>query len=146
MRFATIARLGLGLCVVALAISACASSSGRHHSAGTLVTVREKDFRILLKPARVPAGRVDLKVDDVGPADHELIFIRAPRGGPLPLRRDGLTVDEDALKSVTIGVLEPATPGTIRHLDATLRKGRYEVFCNMAGHYLGGMHAFLVVT
>jgi uncharacterized cupredoxin-like copper-binding protein len=62
------------------------------------------------------------------------------------LRRDGLTVDEDALESVTIGVLEPAPPGTIRHLDATLRKGRYEVFCNMAGHYLGGMHAFLVVT
>jgi hypothetical protein len=143
MRFATIVRLGVGLCVVALAITACASSSRRHRS--TLVSVREKDFRILLKPARVPTGRVDLKVDDVGPADHELILIRALRG-PLPLRRDGLTVDEDALKSVTIGVLEPATPGTIRHLEATLRKGRYEVFCNMAGHYLGGMHAILVVT
>jgi hypothetical protein len=143
MRFATITRLGLGLCVAALAITACGSSS-ESHRAGTRVSVREKDFRIVLKPARVPAGRVDLRVDDVGPADHELIFIRAPRG-PLPLRRDGLTVDEDALESVTVGVLEPAPPGTIRHLHATLRKGRYEVFCNMAGHYLGGMHAFLVV-
>jgi hypothetical protein len=145
MRFATIARLAFGLCAVALAITACASSSGKHRSARATVSVRERDFRIFLKPARVPAGHVDLKVDDVGPADHELILIRAIRG-PLPLRRDGLTVDEDALKSVTVGVLEPATPGTIRHLDATLRKGRYEVFCNMAGHYLGGMHAFLVVT
>lgn len=145
MRFATIARLGFGLCAVAVAITACASGSGKQRSAGTLVSVRERDFRIHLKPARVPAGRVDLKVDDVGPADHELILIRAIRG-PLPLRHDGLTVDEDALRSVTIGVLEPATPGTIRHLDTRLRKGRYEVFCNMAGHYLGGMHAFLVVT
>jgi uncharacterized cupredoxin-like copper-binding protein len=134
----------LGAYVVALAITACGSGSS-HRSAGRVVSVREKDFRIVLKPVRVPAGRVDLKVDDVGPADHELILIRAPQG-PLPLRRDGLTVDEEALKSVTVGVLEPATPGTIRHLDATLRKGRYEVFCNMAGHYLGGMHAFLVVT
>ena len=145
MRFATILRLGFGLCAATLAITACASGSGKHRSAATLVSVREKDFRILLEPARVPAGRVDLKVDDVGPADHELILIRALRG-PLPLRHDGLTVDEDALQSATIGVLEPAAPGTIRHLDATLRKGRYEVFCNMAGHYLGGMHAFLVVT
>jgi hypothetical protein len=146
MRFATIARLGLGLCLVALAITACASSSGRHGSArAALVSVREKDFRILLKPARVPAGRVDLRVDDVGPADHELILIRAIHG-PLPLRHDGLTVNEEALKRVTIGLLEPATPGTIRHLRATLPKGKYEVFCNMAGHYLGGMHAFLVVT
>lgn len=144
MRFATLARLGSGLCMVALATTACASSSGSHR-AGARVSVREKDFRILLKPVKVPAGRVDLRVDDVGPADHELILIRAP-DGPLPLRRDGLTVDEEALKRVTIGVLEPARPGTIRHLDTTLRRGRYEVFCNMAGHYLGGMHAILVVT
>jgi uncharacterized cupredoxin-like copper-binding protein len=27
-----------------------------------------------------------------------------------------------------------------------LRPGRYELFCNMAGHYLGGMRAELVVT
>jgi hypothetical protein len=145
MRFATIARLGLGLCAIAVAITACGSGSGGHHDSGAPVSVREKDFRILLQPSRVHAGRVELTVDDVGPADHELILIRARRG-PLPLRHDGLTVDEDALEPVTIGVLEPAPPGTIRHLDVTLRKGKYELFCNMAGHYLGGMHAFLVVT
>jgi uncharacterized cupredoxin-like copper-binding protein len=27
-----------------------------------------------------------------------------------------------------------------------LSKGSYEIFCNMAGHYLGGMRAFFVVT
>jgi uncharacterized cupredoxin-like copper-binding protein len=27
-----------------------------------------------------------------------------------------------------------------------LKPGRYELFCNMAGHYLGGMRAALVVT
>ncbi|MFL5959154.1 MAG: hypothetical protein ACJ75G_02665 [Gaiellaceae bacterium] len=145
MRFATIARLGLGLCAVALAVTACGSASGKHRSSGARVGVRERDFRILLRPARVPAGRVVITVDDVGPADHELILIRAP-GGPLPLRHDGLTVDEGALEPVTIGALEPAAPGTVRRLDVTLRKGKYELFCNMAGHYLGGMHAFLVVT
>jgi hypothetical protein len=145
MRFATIARLVLGLFAIAVAITACGSGAGGHHSRAARVSVREKDFRILLNPARISAGRVQMTVDDVGPADHELILIRAPHG-PLPLRPDGLTVDEKALKSVTIGALEPAPPGTIRHLDVTLPKGKYEVFCNMAGHYLGGMHAFLVVT
>jgi uncharacterized cupredoxin-like copper-binding protein len=27
-----------------------------------------------------------------------------------------------------------------------LRPGRYELFCNMAGHYLGGMRAQLVAS
>jgi uncharacterized cupredoxin-like copper-binding protein len=27
-----------------------------------------------------------------------------------------------------------------------LRPGRYELFCNMAGHYLGGMRVQLVVS
>ena len=27
-----------------------------------------------------------------------------------------------------------------------LRPGTYEVFCNMAGHYLGGMSAMFTVT
>jgi uncharacterized cupredoxin-like copper-binding protein len=129
--------------MVAIAVAACGSGSGSHRSSAAPISVREKDFRIRLHPARVPAGRVELTVDDVGPADHELILIRAHRG-PLPLRHDGLTVDEEALNP--IATLEPAPPGTIRHFDVTLRKGKYEVFCNMAGHYLGGMHAFLVVT
>jgi uncharacterized cupredoxin-like copper-binding protein len=34
----------------------------------------------------------------------------------------------------------------VRELEVTLRKGYYEVFCNMAGHYMGGMRALLVVT
>jgi uncharacterized cupredoxin-like copper-binding protein len=64
----------------------------------------------------------------------------------LPLRTDGLTVDEDAVEPETVAALEPARPGTVRELEVTLRKGYYEVFCNMAGHYMGGMRALLVVT
>src|SRR5690349_7997603 len=144
MRIVTITWVVFSLAVFALAATACGTSrqTGRSVSA---VSVQEKDFRITLRPDRVAAGRVDLRVAEDGPADHELILVHARPGG-LPVRTDGLTVDENALEPYTVGALEPAPPGTTRHLLVTLPKGRYEVFCNMAGHYMGGMHAFLVVT
>jgi uncharacterized cupredoxin-like copper-binding protein len=33
----------------------------------------------------------------------------------------------------------------VRGLVLRLRPGRYEIFCNMAGHYMSGMHAVLLV-
>src|SRR5205823_12276773 len=75
---------------------------------------------------------------------HELIVVRES-GSRLPLRRDGSTVSEEKLDSVTAGVLEPGQPGSNRQLRLHLPPGRYVLFCNMSGHYLGGMHSELVV-
>jgi len=61
------------------------------------------------------------------------------------LRRDGLTVDEDAVEPETAGALEPGQPGATRELKLQLEPGRYELLCNMSGHYMGGMHSVLVV-
>ena len=54
-------------------------------------------------------------------------------------------MNEEALAPVELGALEPGAPGSVRALTVTLHPGRYEIFCNMAGHYMGGMHAVLVV-
>jgi uncharacterized cupredoxin-like copper-binding protein len=83
-------------------------------------------------------------VDNTGPDSHELIVVRVAAGG-LPLRRDGLTVDEDTVEHETAGALEPGEPGTTRELRLQLDPGRYELLCNMTGHYMGGMHSILVV-
>ena len=57
-----------------------------------------------------------------------------------------MTVNEEALTSITeAGSLEPGQPGRTRDLDVRLTPGRYVLFCNMSGHFLGGMHATLVV-
>jgi uncharacterized cupredoxin-like copper-binding protein len=79
-----------------------------------------------------------------GPDDHEFFLVHAGRG-ELPMRRDGLTVDEDALQHRVAGSLEAGNPGSLRTLRVHLRPGRYVMFCNMSGHYLGGMHAQVVV-
>ncbi len=122
--------------------TACGSERSGVPSDAAVVRISEKDFRIDVRPRHVPAGDVELVVRNAGPVDHELIVVRA-QDHVLPLRSDGLTVDEDALHSQQIAVLEPAWPGTVRRVRLQLGPGRYEVFCNMAGHYMGGMHSFL---
>src|SRR5437764_1180560 len=125
-------------------LTACASG-GNAPAAGTLVRVKEKDFRILVSRTHVPAGDVRFVVHNTGPDDHELIVVRA-RQRSLPLRSDGVTVNEQKLEPQTVATLEPAGPGAVRQVHVRLGRGTYEIFCNMAGHYMGGMRAFFVVT
>ena len=103
----------------------------------------ERDFRISA-PKRARSGDLVLSVHNRGPDAHELIVVRE-RGARLPLRRDGSTVSEEELEPIIVGTLEPGKPGSVRKLRLHLAPGRYELFCNMSGHYLGGMHTTLVV-
>jgi uncharacterized cupredoxin-like copper-binding protein len=133
------------LCLGAVSLSGC-GVTGRAGAqpAARVVPVTEKDFRITA-PTHLSAGRVRLSVSNFGPDAHELIVARVGGGAPLPLRRDGLTVDEERIQAATVGSLEPAPPGSHRQLTVDLTPGRYALFCNMSGHYLGGMRAELVV-
>jgi uncharacterized cupredoxin-like copper-binding protein len=110
-----------------------------------IVGVTEKDFHIT-GPRQLPAGRFTLRVHNDGPDRHELIVARVGGGAPLPLRRDGLTVDEQRIQAATLGTLEPGEPKSTRTLTVDLTPGRYVLFCNMYGHYSGGMHSVLVVN
>ena len=139
------ARLGTGLSVLALTLAGCSSGSSQSASRAPTVRIKERDFRITLAPRRVRAGTVRLVLHNEGPDAHELLVVRSSRTA-LPLRSDGLTVDEEALDRATVGVIEGKEPGTVEEVTVHLKPGRYELFCNMAGHYLGGMRAELVVT
>jgi uncharacterized cupredoxin-like copper-binding protein len=116
-----------------------------------IVPVTLRDFHIKA-PKRIAAGDVTFSVWNKGPNDHELLLVKEPESQgegdeedheeeeETPLRRDGLTVDEDKLGSSLIDALEPEEPGRST-LRANLKPGRYELFCNMAGHYFAGMEA-----
>jgi uncharacterized cupredoxin-like copper-binding protein len=133
-----------GGAAVALPLAALSSSPDRaSHTSGTTVRVTERDFSISA-PKVVTSGDVSLLVHNKGPDTHELIVVR-DGGARLPLRADGLTVDEESVQARTAGSLDGGSPGSIRRLRLHLAPGRYVLFCNMAGHYLGGMHAELVV-
>jgi uncharacterized cupredoxin-like copper-binding protein len=134
--------------ILALVGSACAGCGAQQRAAepGGAVAVNERDFHISA-PARLRAGEVALRVDNHGPDKHELIVARVGPAGAagLPLRADGLTLNEEALEKSEVGELEPGAPGSVRTLRLNLAPGHYVFFCNMAGHFLGGMHADVVV-
>jgi uncharacterized cupredoxin-like copper-binding protein len=128
--------------VALVAISGC-SSGQPARAPGKEIRVAERDFKIAVSRERVPAGDYTLTVNNKGPDSHELIVIKAPTSR-LPLRREGMTVDEGSLEPFIPGLLEPEAPGT-HSLKVHLTPGRYELICNMSGHYFGGMRAQLVV-
>ena len=136
-----------GVAAVALPLATLSSSADRASAStttsGRIAHVVERDFSIAA-PKRLPAGELSLIIRNNGPDRHELIIVRA-KSSHRPLREDGLTVDEESLQSRAVATLEPAPDGTVRQLRLHLAPGRYVLFCNMAGHYLGGMHATLDV-
>jgi hypothetical protein len=135
---AVIAALGL------LAAAGCGSGADRTSDRGAVERVTERDFSISA-PARVPAGPVTVEMHNTGPDSHEMLLVRG-RARDLPLRRDGLTVDEDKIDSRLAGILEGTSPGATSTLHVRLSPGRYVVLCNMSGHFKGGMKKELVVS
>jgi hypothetical protein len=131
------------MAAAALASLGGCSSSTRPSSA-PVVEVEERDFRISMTHHLAPGDYV-LSVRNYGPVSHELIVVKADHPD-LPLRGDGFTVDEESMEHDKIGALEPGDVGGVRELPVHLTAGRYEVFCNMAGHYFGGMRTSLVVS
>jgi uncharacterized cupredoxin-like copper-binding protein len=138
-------RVLLLLVVLALLAAGCSSGGGEPHSAAAVAPISERDFKISAKRWELRAGEVDLAVTNRGPDAHELLVVRESDSS-LPMSKDGLRVDEDAIEPQTLGGLEPGQPGRVRHMRVRLRPGRYLLLCNMAGHYLGGMHTELVVS
>ena len=134
--------LTLGLACAGGAAAGCGSTPAS--APERVVHVSERDFQIQVRPGRLRAGPVRVVVRNLGPDRHELLMVRL-RGGGLPLRRDGTTVDEEALQRALAAQLEPTEPGSTHVVEARLRPGRYVLFCNMEGHFLGGMSRVLVV-
>src|SRR5689334_12588321 len=133
--------IAIGLAFIAAAlVSRAADATAKSPS---VVRVFERDFHISLVHGRISAGTVVFRVTNRGPDEHEFIVIHADGG--LPLRPDGITLDEDALTKSIAGSIEPAPAGETHILRLQLKPGRYALVCNMFGHYMGGMHAALVV-
>ncbi len=134
------AAVALVLCTV---LAGCGKAAPRRADAGSVVPVSERDFHIA-SPTHLASGPVTFRITNEGPDEHEFIIAPARTGG-LPLRHDGLTVAEEAIEESEPGSLEPAKPGAVRLLHVSLAPGRYIFFCNMEGHYMGGMHEEVTV-
>jgi uncharacterized cupredoxin-like copper-binding protein len=133
--------------VAGLVVATASCAGGRPVATGTHVVVVEKDFSLHLSRTTVPAGTVTFQVDNEGPSTHEINLDRtSDAAGALPLKADGLTVQEDSSQLHRIDSVEVVRLDQSKDLTVRLTPGHYVFYCNLEGHYLGGMHGTLEVT
>lgn len=130
--------------VVLVPIAGCA----RHDEPPTADAVADmRDFEIDLSTTRLLAGHRVIGLTNHGPTVHELVIARTDLpADALPLGADGISVDEDSRRFRILGEEESVQLTEQDVLDLVLEPGHYVLFCNLEGHYLGGMHADLEVT
>ena len=138
--------LGLVLAALALAVPLTVARRQGPTPSGTPVNVLLEDFKVRQDPAVVPAGTVSFRILNQGPTTHEYIVVRTDRASDkLPLQRDGLTVNEEASGIDLLDEAEGLDIDDRQTLVLDLAAGHYVMYCNLEGHYLGGMHAALTV-
>jgi Sulfocyanin (SoxE) domain len=136
--------LALVLAALALAVPLTLARRQEPTTGGTPVNVLLEDFRVQADAAVVPAGTVSLRIRNQGPTSHEFIVVRTDRApDKLPLQRDGLTVNEEAPGIDLLDEAEGLDIDDRQTLVLDLTAGNYVMYCNLEGHYLGGMHAEL---
>jgi uncharacterized cupredoxin-like copper-binding protein len=133
--------------LAALSLGPVTPTAGASSSAAHSLRLTERDFRITSSSATVEAGSVVLHVHNAGPSTHEINIDRTnDAAGALPLKPDGLTVNEDAPSLHRIDSIEELNLGQSGDLTVHLKPGHYVFYCNLEGHYLGGMHLSLDVV
>jgi uncharacterized cupredoxin-like copper-binding protein len=112
---------------------------------GNAVNVTLRDFRINLSTRASSGGDVVFRVYNAAPATHEFVVVPTDLApDALPIGSDGLSVDEGAFE--TSGEIAEVPAGSTETLALHLAPGHYVFFCNLEGHYLGGMHGDLRVA
>ena len=110
------------------------------------VVVSLKDFKIQLSTPTVSSGRVVLGLENAGPTVHELVVARTDLpSDSLPIGADGLSVDEEAPTFRVLGEEEHVQLDEQEVLKLVMKPGHYVLYCNLEGHYLGGMHTDIEV-
>lgn len=99
----------------------------------------------------IGSGTVSLRVHNAGSLTHELVVLplRAGGVGARPIGTDG-TVSErgslgEASATCAAGAGNGITPGATGWVTLHLAPGRYELICNLPGHYAMGMFTELNV-
>lgn len=115
-------------------------------------------MRLAAAPSTVPAGPVSLRVSNTGTLSHEVVVLPLAQGqsvGQRPVGSDGKVDEAGSLGEVarTCGAdageesADPGiAPGAAGWTTLNLEPGRYELLCNIAGHYGAGMYTELDVT
>ena len=140
-------RPGLVLAVAMLPVMVAAAPATAAPTGQGPLGVTVRDFKVQSARRTVRAGTVVLRVHNVGPSTHEINVDRTSLAdSALPLKPDGLTVQEDSPQLQRIDSIEQLDLGATSEVTVKLKPGHYVFYCNLEGHYLGGMHVSVNVV
>jgi len=110
-------------------------------------------MRLSADQATVAHGTVSFLATNNGSISHELVVLPLPGSQIAGTRAIGgdAKVDEteslgEASASCGNGAGEGIVPGASSWVTLTLAPGRYELVCNLPGHYAAGMYTQITVT
>ncbi|PVU81538.1 hypothetical protein DDP54_15955 (plasmid) [Cellulomonas sp. WB94] len=119
---------------------------GRNHMGGGVM-------RLSVDRITVPAGSVSFVATNFGNIEHELVILPLgdnQRAGTRPIGADSKIDEEaslgEASASGAAGAGDGIRPGSSGWVTLTLAPGRYELVCNLPGHYGAGMSTELTVS
>jgi uncharacterized cupredoxin-like copper-binding protein len=139
-------RSGIGVMTAVVLLGCGGADLGEKSGAGQHLDVILRDFAIEPQRQVVRPGLTDFRAFNEGPTVHELILVRTDLApDDLLLQADGLTAVEEA-PTVEFMVADEGIDLDERGgFQAKLTPGKYVLYCNLEGHYLGKMHAALEV-
>lgn len=110
-------------------------------------------MRMTAGKATVARGTVSFLATNGGTINHELVILPLPSdqiAGTRPVGGDARVDEAGSLGEVSNTCAEGAgqgiLPGASGWVTVTLPPGRYELICNLPGHYAAGMYTQLTVN
>ncbi len=138
--------LNRGAAFAALALVASACTSAAPAAPSHAANAELSEFKITLNAQKLAAGQDTFTIANKGTITHEFVVVKTDvADNSMPKAPDG-GVDEEAKELTAVDEQEDIAPGTTVTLGANLAPGNYEYFCNLPGHFAGGMHGSITVT
>lgn len=133
-----------GLLAAGLFVSALAGCGADPSDAGggTSNTVNGvvKEWAVSVDASSAMAGEVTFTVANQGTIGHEFLVVKTDiEPGKIPLDGDHFPEPADGLE--VIDEIGEFPKGTTETLTLMLEPGKYQLVCNLPGHYAAGMHA-----
>ena len=120
-----------------------ASTTTASTGGGETLAIDMGEFFYKPDAVEAKAGQVTIDASNIGSAPHELVLAKTDDApDQLPTSSDG-SVDEASLD--VPGEVEEVEGGAEGTVSLDLQPGKYVMFCNLPGHYSGGMYGSLTV-
>jgi uncharacterized cupredoxin-like copper-binding protein len=134
------ALITLAATVPTIAFAAHAGAATKKPPAA-VVKVTENEFSISPSTLTVGAGRVKFVVHNTGKAMHEFIVLRTDTtAATMPINAKSSRTTENGPGVKDVGEVPDVKAGKTKSNTIKLAPGHYVVACNIAGHYMAGMH------